>query len=551
MPSLMELVEKVNKGETIDSEPLEIYEESSNSAEKFLAHHAHSMLDLRRAHQHMMSSLEAIDYADQKVLNQFISISTFIGQPELRCGPIVKFGSCAINRREYALGIEAIQNAVSFDIGNGTGYSDERENCLFVAQQYERVAASVGWCHPHPKEWNHKLTRIAYVTSGMADDDAATKMIGSFARQYDNSKFKLSVYSTEAGTRRERTAYPQTSYVPASTKRAKDTLDGLSKAKISTWMTPLEGDAITAAKTLADQLVKDEIDVVLFDCTQADPIASMVATWDIARAKINLVRSRPMYSSGISMICYVDQAGFDRDQQFWKQRGVESKFVLEGMDLEEAMTTVPNRSAYGIPDSAVVLSTCGSNLSKTLSGEFCETIINILRANPQAIYLCVGEGELSTQKRKFESAGVSKRVGYAGKRKDLPGFLKMADIYLAEFPNGDATGVLQAMSVERPVVAMASGDSTPDGASSGQLAEFAGSEATVPFGDSGAYLERVGKFIRDAASRAQGGKEMRLRVEQQFAFSQTVRQLEKLCDSMLSDGSMSIEPAEAVETLAA
>ena len=61
MASLMELVERVNKGEMIDSDLLEVYEESANSAEKFLAHHAHSMLDLRRAHQHIVQCLEAID----------------------------------------------------------------------------------------------------------------------------------------------------------------------------------------------------------------------------------------------------------------------------------------------------------------------------------------------------------------------------------------------------------------------------------------------------------------------------------------------------------
>src|SRR5216117_3777947 len=113
MASLMELVERVNKDEMIDSESLEMYQESANSAEKFLAHHAHAMLDLRRAQQHMLQSLEAIDYSDQKVLNQFVSISGFLGLTDLRAGPVIKFGACAIGRREYALGLEAIQNALS------------------------------------------------------------------------------------------------------------------------------------------------------------------------------------------------------------------------------------------------------------------------------------------------------------------------------------------------------------------------------------------------------------------------------------------------------
>src|SRR5882757_9934343 len=139
MASLMELVERVNKGELIGAELLEVYQESPNSAEKLLAHHARAMLDLRRAHQHMLQSLEAIEYSDQKVLNQFVSVSGFLGLTELRAGPVVKFGTSAINRREYSLGVEAIQNAIAFDLANGGTWTRDRENCLTVAAQYERV----------------------------------------------------------------------------------------------------------------------------------------------------------------------------------------------------------------------------------------------------------------------------------------------------------------------------------------------------------------------------------------------------------------------------
>src|SRR3954470_5041538 len=156
MPSLMELVERVNKGEMIDPDQLEIYQESSNSAEKFLAHHAHAMLELRHAQQHMMQSLEAIDYSDQKVLNQFVSVSGFLGLTDLRCGPIVKFGSCAIGRREFALGIEAIQNGVAYDLQHGGAYTSDRENCLFVATQYDRAAQWIGWRNEQMANWNNK-----------------------------------------------------------------------------------------------------------------------------------------------------------------------------------------------------------------------------------------------------------------------------------------------------------------------------------------------------------------------------------------------------------
>src|ERR1700689_2025660 len=110
MASLMELVDRVNKGEMVETTQLEVYQDSPNSAEKFLAHHAHAMLELRKAHQHMLQSLEAIDYSDQKVLNQFISVSAFLGLSDTRAQALVKFGASAIGRREYTLGLEAIQN---------------------------------------------------------------------------------------------------------------------------------------------------------------------------------------------------------------------------------------------------------------------------------------------------------------------------------------------------------------------------------------------------------------------------------------------------------
>jgi glycosyltransferase involved in cell wall biosynthesis len=244
---------------------------------------------------------------------------------------------------------------------------------------------------------------------------------------------------------------------------------------------------------------------------------------------------------------------YEADSDFWQRKGIETRFILEGIDTEEANNAAPQRSAYGIPDQAVVLATASNELDKTMTEEFVETSINILRAHPHAIYLLIGEGELAWQKRKFESAGVSKRVGYAGKRKDLPGFLRIADLYLAEFPTGSAQGVLQAMAVERAVVAMNCGDDVEHS----QAATFAGSEAVVAGTDSAAYIERVSKIIREPNYRKMLGKAMRARVEQHFGFGQTVRHLEQLCDQLIQrsteasvDQSTFTESVEAIAEVA-
>jgi glycosyltransferase involved in cell wall biosynthesis len=349
------------------------------------------------------------------------------------------------------------------------------------------------------------------------------------ARSYDSKRFKLHVYSTEAAVRREKQQFAPSAPASPSIKRAAATMDQLNTAKASLWMAPVDGDCLSAAKDLANQLVKDKIDVVIFDATQADPIAAVAANWEVARVKINLCRRTPLYANGVQCVTYLDQGQYEADKEHWQSRGIESRFILEGIDLEENSGAAPQRSAFGIPEQAVVLATASSDPDRSISPEFVDTIINILRAHPHAVYLLIGEGDMAWQKRKFESAGVAKRVGYSQKRKDLPGFLRLADLYLAEFPSAGASGVLQAMSVEKPVVTMRWGDEVEQS----QAAAFAGSESTISGRDTNAFVERVSKLIREPAYRQKLGKAMRQRVEQHFAYAQTARHLEELCDQLI------------------
>jgi len=535
MASLMELVDRVNKGEIIDSDLLEVYQESPNSAEKFLSHHAQAMLDLRRAHQHMLQSLDAIDYSDQKVLNQFMSVSGFLGLSDQRAQPVIRFGSSAIARREYSLGLEAIQNGVTYDHQQSGAYTADRENCQFIATQFDRAAQGIGWSSGQSLEWNNKQTKVAYVVSSLADDETSGRIARSLGKHHDSKRMKLQVYSTDAAARRDKQQFSQPAYSQSSTKRGTATLEAMNKQKVPAWIAPTEGDVVSAARELANQLIKDRIDVNIFDANQSDPIAALVASWEVARVKVNLCRRSPLYASGINCITYTDQVRYEADKDYWQRRGIESKFILEGIDVEENLGTPPQRSAYGIPEQAIVLATSSTDLDRNISEDFVDTIINVLRAHPHTVYLLIGEGELAWQKRKFESAGVAKRVGYAGRRKDLPGFLRIADLYLAEFPSSSAAGVLQAMSVEKPVVAMRWGDA----ADQSQAAAFAGSECTIPSRDPAAYIERVSKIIREPAYRQKLGRTMRSRVEQHFGFNQTARHIEQLCDQLIQQNSAS------------
>ena len=102
-------------------------------------------------------------------------------------------------------------------------------------------------------------------------------------------------------------------------------------------------------------------------------------------------------------------------------------------------------------------------------------------------------------------------------------------MYLAQYPVPDSASVLQAMGVERPVVAMKCGEE----AEQSQAATLVGGEGAIMTKDPAAYIERVSRIIRDAGYRQKLGQMMRSRVEQHFSFAQTARHLEQLFDQLM------------------
>ena len=230
-----------------------------------------------------------------------------------------------LSAREFSLALEALSSAVSFDAQHGAPYISDRENALFVASQYDRAAQSIGWTSGQSIEWENKQIHVAIILSNMADDDAATRAIASLARTHDASKIKLHVYSTESGVRREKQFFASGASIVGSAKRGISAFEILGQKKISTWICPSDGDLVTGARALADQMIRDRIDVAIFDASQSDAIASVVASWDVARAKINLCRRWPLYSPGINAITYTDSARLNADRDFWAKRNIDAR----------------------------------------------------------------------------------------------------------------------------------------------------------------------------------------------------------------------------------
>jgi len=525
MPSLLELVERVNKGELIDSALLEVYQESSNAAEKFLANHARAMLDLRRSHTYLLEALEAIDYADQKVLFQFLAVLGFLGLSEQRAAPVIKFGAAAISRREVALGLEAIQSGVLQDAQQDSYFTRDRGNSGLVAQQYDRAAQAIGWFPPGNCDWNNPQLKIAFLTSSLGDDDAAARMLLGISKHIDQKDVKIHAYSTEANVRREKQAFTQGPFTGPSSKRGKETIETLNRRKVSTWIAPLDLDLASAARELGQQIFRDQIDVLIIDAGLADPIAAVVANWQIAKAKINLVRRSPLLAGAVNAAIYLDSTLQKADESHWRMKSTDAQFVQEGIEPTNTEAASAQRSAYGIPEQSIILATTADN-DGNVSEAFLDAAVQILRQHPQTVLLVAGEADQAVVKRRLDSAGLSKRVGFAGKRKDLADFLRMADVYLAPFPRNAVAGTLAAMSAGRSIVAMSG---APD--DSQRAENLIGAELTVQ--NLPSYVDRAATLIRDPNLRNQTGETLKARAGGQFGYEHTARAIEAICRGLL------------------
>ena len=104
MPSLLQLVERVNKSLPVEPVRLEIYEKSDNAAEAFLSNRASATLKLRQAQGYLRKCLEAIDFADSKVLLDYLSVCGLLDESTPQVEPAARFGAARMRERIILLG---------------------------------------------------------------------------------------------------------------------------------------------------------------------------------------------------------------------------------------------------------------------------------------------------------------------------------------------------------------------------------------------------------------------------------------------------------------
>ncbi|MDP2135548.1 MAG: glycosyltransferase family 4 protein [Sulfuritalea sp.] len=158
------------------------------------------------------------------------------------------------------------------------------------------------------------------------------------------------------------------------------------------------------------------------------------------------------------------------------------------------------RESLSLPDSAVVMITVGFRLEHEIRSDWAQRMLQVMASYPETIWLLAGGAGRLPKALARAPAG---RVRVLATRDDIPGILRISDIYVNPPRMGGGISVAEAMAEGLPVIALAGSDG----------GDKAG-EAALPNQD--AYVERLAALIGDPTLRKRMGVEMRRRFDERF-----------------------------------
>lgn len=540
MLSLLEGVERVRRNEAVPEADLRALQNSSNAVERFLAHSALSTLSMNAARDHLIDALRAVDYGDRQVLQTFLQLSSLLKQPAGVPQAVVKHGLALIDRKQWTAGLEALSQAVLFDQSNEGELTHDQQIWSEIAGAYETASRTLGRSVHSVKRDGGPL-RVGFLTSQLADNSATERLLAGWARHASADLASLRVYVTESPAKPVRQGLSLVPVAEPSPQAGARILSELKGRRIEPWISPLDADFVQTSRILTERIVRDQIELLLIDSTLADAAIGMAVAGKPAAMQIAISRGQPIPVSGVDEVIDANTHLAAEEEPLLVSRGIRTRAMFQGIEI--GAKTAACRKDYGLSDDAVVMMTCCDDPSKLLGLPFVRMVARLLAENPRAVYLLAGEGDFTNIRAVFESAGVSKRVGFAGKLKDAATFLSMADLYLAEFPSSSRDGVLTAMSCGKPVMILAGVFDQPSNA------RFVGAPYAV-VGSPATLLDRCSAMVRDPQLRASVGASLQRRANEKFSLRTTIDQFMRLAGEIRAKRPREASPASHVNHFA-
>jgi glycosyltransferase involved in cell wall biosynthesis len=209
-------------------------------------------------------------------------------------------------------------------------------------------------------------------------------------------------------------------------------------------------------------------------------------------------------------------------------RVVPLGFDLSGLAAIDEAARARARNALQISEGAVVVTTVGRLTAIKNHALFLEASARISRANPAAIFLIAGDGEL---RRALEAAalslGIAGRVRFLGWRRDLDTVYGATDVFMLTSRNeGTPVALIESLAAGVPVVSTDVGG-VGDVVASDQFGFVA------PPGDPDALAAAVSLLLPDPGRRSVMGKLGRTSIMERYGIDRLLDDIETLYRELL------------------
>lgn len=356
----------------------------------------------------------------------------------------------------------------------------------------EAAAASLPQMRQVVRSGNSR--RVAFVVSSLVSGAATTFVMGALAGDLAAMGWEVEIHQTLL-----------LDALDQSTGQA------LCARGVGLHRPPVDADQRGRAAWVAEQLRAHPVDVLIHYVWPNDFVGKLLCNQRCAplQVYINHTCDQPTGDFDLKIGYSGDYRGHHQAEKYvtlpnCSVRGAQARQV-EPFD----------RNSWGLAPGAVCLATF-SRLSKCVDAAFLEGMGLILRANPQAVWLLVGERSAASEAQinaHLEQAGVLQQVLYTGfmQGDDYFGLLKAVDIYCDTIAWMGGQTVADAVVCGLPVVCCAPGQSTvlaPHGNNSTALASqlLAPGSLVARAGDAEDYARLAQAYIDDPALRRHAGE---------------------------------------------
>lgn len=418
-------------------------------------------------------------------------------------------------RGDLAGSVEAVAAAAVLDIqqhraGFVADASGAVQLCGLYTRGFSAALSDLPWTPPTARDGPPSVLLAAQC---IADGQAASSVVLRLAADLAGHGWRVGVVVAEELTQRTPPLRVLRCPDGPSTRIGAGFLDRL-REHAEVMLVPTLGSFVDGARAGVGMARAWEADLAVFVASPACPVQAGMIAARVAPVQCNLSVGVPMIMAGVDRVLYNNPRTLAAHAGVLAGRGIAAMSVATSGGDAAAGLAAPaaDRAGLGVPADAVLLASASNCLpARMLAGSFARDLGALLAANPRVHWMGVGRGDFAAVRDLL--APVIRRVHLVGTVADIRPFVKAADLFLNEYPEGGGNSVIEAMGCGTPVVAMNAGPQ--HGCCIG--AELVGEDAIATM-DTAAYWARVAAWTNDPAARAEAGRRQQRRAVEELDF---------------------------------